>query len=105
MSVETENREKKYFFSDIEYNYRKFSLPELRKKALPEHKERKKGEKDLFILKHDNQTQKNIFDEAKSIVVSWDTLRAKSVTNLGKPADIVQKKYLRPDPEEDPYLA
>lgn len=46
----------------------------------------------------------NVFDEAKSIVVSWDSLRAKSVNNLGKPSDLVQKKYLKIDPEEDPYL-
>lgn len=69
---------------DIDYNYRKFSLPELRKKALPEPKEKRKGEKDLFILKHDKNLQHNQFDEAKSIVVSWDSLRAKSVSNLPK---------------------
>lgn len=40
----------------------------------------------------------NVFDEAKSIVVSWDSLRAKSVNNLGKPAELVQKKYLKIDP-------
>jgi hypothetical protein len=48
--------------------------------------------------------QNNQFDEAKSIVVSWDSLRAKSVNNLGKPAEIIQKKYLKVDPEDDPYL-
>jgi len=36
--------------------------------------------------------------------VSWDSLRAKSVNNLGQPAEIVHKKYLKADPEEDPYL-
>jgi hypothetical protein len=76
----------------------------LRRKALPEHREKKRGEKDLFIIKHDKETSHNIFDEAKSIVVSWDSLRAKSVNNLGKPADLVQRKYLKADPEEDPYL-
>lgn len=44
------------------------------------------------------------FNQAKSIVVSWDSLRAKSVNNLGQPAELVQKKYLKADPEEDPYL-
>ncbi len=48
--------------------------------------------------------QQNQFDQAKSIVVSWDSLRAKSVNNLGQPAELVQKKYLKADPEEDPYL-
>ena len=48
--------------------------------------------------------QHNQFDQAKSIVVSWDSLRAKSVNNLGQPAELVQKKYLKADPEEDPYL-
>jgi hypothetical protein len=67
-----------------EYNYRKFSLPELRKRAIPEPKDKKKNEKDLFILKHDKNMQNNQFDEAKSIVVSWDSLRAKSSNNLEK---------------------
>ena len=49
--------------------------------------------------------QNNQFDEAKSIVVSWDSLRAKSVSNLGKPAEIIQRKYLKLDPEDDPYLS
>lgn len=69
-----------------------------------EPRQKKKGEKDLFILKHDKEMHQNIFDEAKSIVVSWDSLRAKSVNNLGKPSELVQKKYLKIDPEEDPYL-
>lgn len=48
--------------------------------------------------------QHNQFDEAKSIVVSWDSLRAKSVNNLGKPSQLIQRKYLKMDPEDDPYL-
>ena len=36
--------------------------------------------------------------------MSWDSLRAKSVSNLGKPSELVNKRYLRADPEEDPYL-
>lgn len=31
-------------------------------KAIPEPKERKRGEKDLFILKHDKNLQQNQFD-------------------------------------------
>jgi hypothetical protein len=65
---------------------------------LLEPRQKKKGEKDLFILKNDRQMHQNVFDEAKSIVVSWDSLRAKSVNNLGKPAELVQKKYLKIDP-------
>ena len=45
-----------------------------------------------------------MFDQAKSIVVSWDSLRAKSVNNLGKSEELVEKKYLKADPEDDPYL-
>lgn len=37
-------------------------------------------------------------------MVSWDSLRAKTVTNVGKPSDLVSKRYIRADPEEDPYL-
>ena len=49
--------------------------------------------------------QQNQFDEAKSIVVSWDSLRAKSVNNLGKSEELVEKKYLKAmDPEDDTYL-
>lgn len=97
-------RQEKYILYHVEYNYRKFSLPELRKKAIPEAKDKKVAEKDLFILKHDKNDHNNIFDEAKSIVVSWDSLRAKSVSNLGKSEEILQKKYIRSDPEMDPYL-
>ena len=56
-------------------------------------------------MKHDKQQiQQNMFDEAKSIVVSWDSLRAKSVNNLGKSEELVEKKYLKSSPEDDPYL-
>lgn len=36
--------------------------------------------------------------------MSWESLRSKSVTNLGKPSEKVQKRYLKVDPEDDPYL-
>lgn len=47
----------------------------------------------------------NPFSQVKSIVVSWESLRSKSVANIQKSsADIVKKKYLKDDPDDDEYL-
>ena len=72
----------------------------MRKKALPDAKQPRRQEKDLFIYKNE-KPQNNLFDEAKSIVVSWDSLRAKSVSNLGKPSDLVNKRYLNASHRQD----
>ena len=51
------------------------------------------------------QVEENPFSQVKSIVVSWESLRSKSLANVQKnSAEIVRKKYLKEEQDDYDYL-
>lgn len=57
------------------------------------------NQKYVLSLKPESQPQKSSNNEIKQIMVSWQILKSKSVNNLGKPSENVNKPYLKIDPE------